>query len=286
MKVILGTDFSDQAQRATKVAASLAAHAHSPLTIVHAVEPGPIEFMEKSHLDRLRSRLQKKLAYEADRVRSAGIEVGSKAAQKRQSEPRHHPLGGLTIARVSTRPMGHVLRGGPGQFFHADFDGLLTPQPVQVLSVAPRQNVKCAGQSLRLDVGGNRGVDNGMVTEMLTVFAVIVALTPFAALLAALAWTNRRERLRGDVHARQVALTDSIHERLGAVAAPVVRRRRRGWQVRVAVPFERPALTEALLAIVMESFGSPEIVLTRQLDTRVPKPADASGARRESPSWR
>ena len=129
-------------------------------------------------------------------------------------------------------------------------------------------------------------MDNGMVTEMLTVFAVIVALTPFAALLAALAWTNRRERLRGDVHARQVALTDSIHERLGAVAAPVVRRRRRGWQVRVAVPFERPALTEALLAIVMESFGSPEIVLTRQLDTRVPKPADASGARRESPSWR
>ena len=129
-------------------------------------------------------------------------------------------------------------------------------------------------------------MDNGMVTEMLTVFAVIVALTPFAALLAALVWTNRRERLRGDVHARQVALTDSIHERLGAVAAPVVRRRRRGWQVRVAVPFERPALTEALLAIVMESFGSPEIVLTRQLDTRVPKPADASGARRESPSWR
>jgi nucleotide-binding universal stress UspA family protein len=78
MKVILGTDFSDQAQRATKVAASLAAHAHSPLTIVHAVEPGPIEFMEKSHLDRLRSRLQKKLAYEAERVRNAGIEVDEK----------------------------------------------------------------------------------------------------------------------------------------------------------------------------------------------------------------
>jgi len=69
-----------------------------------------------------------------------------------------------------------------------------------------------------------------MVTEMLTVLAVIIALVPFAALIAALAWTNRRERLRRDVHARQVALTDSIHERLGAVAAPVVRRRRRGWQ--------------------------------------------------------
>lgn len=136
-------------------------------------------------------------------------------------------------------------------------------------------------------------MDNGMVTEMLAVLAVIVALVPFAALIAALAWTNRRERLRRDVHARQVALTDSIHERLGAVAAPVVRRRRRGWQVRIAVPFERPALIEALLAIVMESFsgsdrgrGSLEIVLTRRLDTPAPKPAGVSGARKESPSWR
>jgi hypothetical protein len=132
-----------------------------------------------------------------------------------------------------------------------------------------------------------------MVTQMLTVLAVIVALTPFAALIAALAWTNRRDRLRRDEQARQVAVTDSIHERLGAVAAPVVRRRRRGWQVRVAVPFERPALTEALLAIVMESFGgadrkrgSLEIVLTRRLDTPAPKPAGAPGARKELPSWR
>ena len=75
MKVILGTDFSDQAQRAAKVAANLAAHAHSPLTIVHALEPGPIEIMEKSHLDHVRSRLQEKLGYEADRVRNAGIDV-------------------------------------------------------------------------------------------------------------------------------------------------------------------------------------------------------------------
>ena len=132
-----------------------------------------------------------------------------------------------------------------------------------------------------------------MVTEMLTVLAVMIALVPFAALIAALAWTNRRERLRRDVHARQVALTDSIHERLGAVAAPVVRRRRRAWQVRIAVPFERPALIEALLAIVMESFGgsdrerrSFEIVLTRRVDTPAPKPAGAAGARKESPSWR
>jgi membrane protein DedA with SNARE-associated domain len=29
--------------------------------------------------------------------------------------------------------MGHVGGARPGQFFHADFDGLLTPQPVQML---------------------------------------------------------------------------------------------------------------------------------------------------------
>ena len=61
---------------------------------------------------------------------------------------------------------------------------------------------------------------------------------------ALLAWTSRRERLRGEVVARQIALTDAVHERLGAVIAPVVRRRRRGgWQVRIAVRFERPAVT-------------------------------------------
>src|SRR5690349_11234306 len=78
MKIILGTDFSNQAERAIKVAASLAAHTDSSLTLVHAVEPGPIEFLEKPHLDRLRSRLQKKLGYEAARIRRAGVDVGEK----------------------------------------------------------------------------------------------------------------------------------------------------------------------------------------------------------------
>jgi len=126
---------------------------------------------------------------------------------------------------------------------------------------------------------------------MLTLLGVLVAIAPFAALLGALTWTSRRERLRLEVHTRQVALTDSIHERLGAVAAPVVRRCRRGWQVRLAVPFERPALTEALLAIVLEAFArsdrdrhSLEIVLTRQLDPPA-EPASARRVRRESPSW-
>lgn len=127
---------------------------------------------------------------------------------------------------------------------------------------------------------------------MLTAFSILVASAPFVVVFVLLAWTSRRERLRRDVQARQVALTDSVHERLGAVAAPVVCRRRRGWQVRVAVPFERPALIEALLAIVLEAFASRErdqrlheIVLTRQPDAPGTKPAEADSVRWESPSW-
>jgi hypothetical protein len=127
---------------------------------------------------------------------------------------------------------------------------------------------------------------------MLTVIGVLVATAPFVVVFALLAWTSRLQRLRRDVQARQVALTDSVHARLGAVAAPVVRRGRRGWQVRIAVPFERPAMTEGVLAIVVEAFAprgcdqrSLEIVLTRQPDTPVPTPAGARGVRLESLSW-
>jgi len=85
---------------------------------------------------------------------------------------------------------------------------------------------------------------------------IVITAAPLAAVLGLLVWTSRRERLRGEVVTRQIALTDAVHERLGPVVAPVVRRRRRGgWQVRIAVPFERPAVTEALLAIALEAFA-------------------------------
>ena len=109
---------------------------------------------------------------------------------------------------------------------------------------------------------------------MLTVMCVLVATAPLALVFGSLAWANRWERRRCEVRIRQIALTDAIHERIGAAASPVVRRLRRGWRVSVAVPFGRPAVTEALLAIVRESFarggrrdGLAEIVLTRQTDT-------------------
>jgi hypothetical protein len=127
---------------------------------------------------------------------------------------------------------------------------------------------------------------------MLMVFGILVASAPFVIVFALIAWTSRRERLRRDLQACQVALTDRVHERLGAVAAPLVRRLRRGWQVRMAAPFEHPALTASLLAIVLETFASRacdrrllEIVLTRRPDPRKTMRAAADGARWESPSW-
>jgi hypothetical protein len=119
---------------------------------------------------------------------------------------------------------------------------------------------------------------------------VLGAAAPFAAVLALLAWAQRRERRRHEVQARQIVLTEAIHERLGAIAAPVVRRRRGRWHVCLAVPFERPVVVEALLAIVRETFAprdrrSLEIVLTRQPNTPAPRRAADGAARRRALSW-
>jgi len=126
---------------------------------------------------------------------------------------------------------------------------------------------------------------------MLALFSALIASAPTAVVFGRLAWANRRERLRRDVLACQIALTEAVHERLGPVAAPMLCRHRRGWQVRIAVRFERPAVTEALLATVLEAFPplerdprSLEIILTRQTDASARKPARAHVGR-ESLSW-
>jgi hypothetical protein len=125
---------------------------------------------------------------------------------------------------------------------------------------------------------------------MLVLLGVLTAIAPFAVIVGLLAWMARRERLSREAQDRQIALTDCIHERLGAAAAPVVRRHRRGWEVRLAVPFQRPAVTEALLAIVLEAFAPGqhesrplEIILTHQRRTSATKLA--CGVARESLSW-
>ena len=126
---------------------------------------------------------------------------------------------------------------------------------------------------------------------MLTLAGILIAIVPFVIVLGLLAWTSRLERRRREVRTRQVALIDRIHKRLGAVASPVVRRHRRGWQVSMAVPFERPAMSEALLRIVLDAFPPRdrgerplEIVLSHRPDTPLSR-AGATGVKPESPSW-
>jgi hypothetical protein len=122
---------------------------------------------------------------------------------------------------------------------------------------------------------------------MATLVGVLVLSAPFVTLATVLLVIERRQRRRTDEIRRQIALTDALHARLGALVAPVVRRRLRVWQVLVAVPVERPAVLAAVLEVVDRTFerGAYEVVLRRQASparSRSLRPATVGG---ESLSW-
>ena len=123
---------------------------------------------------------------------------------------------------------------------------------------------------------------------MATLVAVLILAAPIAA-LAALMWlTARRQARRQAEILRQIALTDVLHARLGALLAPVVRWRHRAWQVAVAVPFERPEVVGTVLTAANQVLGGAryEVVLSRQTPAA---PAVRAARRttlgRESLSW-
>ena len=123
---------------------------------------------------------------------------------------------------------------------------------------------------------------------MAMLVAVLIFAAPFTVLAALVTLIQRRHQRRQAEVLRQIALTDALHARLGAVVAPVVRWRHRAWQVAVAVPFERPAIVAAVLTTVQEMFGRVryEVVLNRQAPAaplpHAPRPAAVG---RESLSW-
>jgi len=123
---------------------------------------------------------------------------------------------------------------------------------------------------------------------METLVGILVLATPVALMLTLTAHLDR-SRMRRDVEIRrQIALTDALHARLGAAVAPIVRRQHGSWRIAVAVPFERPAVVDEVLASVDSEFGRAPftIVLSRQTP-----PAPAAKASRavahggESLSW-
>jgi hypothetical protein len=105
---------------------------------------------------------------------------------------------------------------------------------------------------------------------------VVVALFPCLTLLALLGFATRVEGRRAAVIARQIELTDAIHREVGALVAPwVTRRLWGGWRVRIAVPFERPAVVETCVAVVHRMFTERfDLVLTPQENAvrRGPRP--------------
>ena len=123
---------------------------------------------------------------------------------------------------------------------------------------------------------------------MATLGAILFLVAQFGAVAALLFLMERRQQRRRDEIARQIALTDALHARLGALVAPVVRWRRRAWRVAVAVPFERPAVMAAVLATAADVFDQApyEVVLSRQASAvpipRTPRRAELG---RESLSW-
>jgi hypothetical protein len=117
--------------------------------------------------------------------------------------------------------------------------------------------------------------------------ALIIALMPFVTLAVLLLISTRLARVRAARLTSQVALTDAIHRELGAVVAPVIEPR--AWRrprLRIAVPFESPALVGRVVALADEALrgeraGSTEIVLVPQRQSG----AAAEGCFTRVPRW-
>lgn len=122
---------------------------------------------------------------------------------------------------------------------------------------------------------------------MAMLMGVLILAAPLTALVALVMLTERRRQRRQAEVLRQIALTDALHARLGALVAPVVRWRHRAWQVAVAVPFERPAIVAAVLATVQEMFAQVryEVVLNRQAPAASLPPAPRPAAVGRELSW-
>lgn len=103
--------------------------------------------------------------------------------------------------------------------------------------------------------------------------AIAIALLPFLVVAGLLVVAERVQRRRERVTARQVSITDAIHQELGAVVAPTVEKSPWGpWRVVIPVRFEDPGFASHVLAVAHRALaGSPapfQIVLVPQAPAR------------------
>ena len=113
---------------------------------------------------------------------------------------------------------------------------------------------------------------------METVIGLMFAASPVLATVALLVAAERRQRRVQSEVSRQIALTDALHARFGALLAPVVRRRGGVWQVSVALPAEDPRVAGVVLTTVDEVFGRAAYEL--RLSRRAPLATATSAPRR------
>ena len=108
-------------------------------------------------------------------------------------------------------------------------------------------------------------------TMVTTLLGLAVVLTPFAAIVGLLRVADRIAWRRDERYARQIELTDAIHRELGAIVAPIVRRRRGGgWLLSMTAALDPPGTIATILRITDERFGAEarsgrapyEVVLT------------------------
>lgn len=105
-----------------------------------------------------------------------------------------------------------------------------------------------------------------MLTSLAVGFSIGLPILVVVALLEVAGW---RDRVRVAAVARQIALTDAIAEELGALVAPVVRKRLWGpWRIEIAVPWARAAIVGRVVAIAHRVFsrerGRYELVVAPQ----------------------
>jgi hypothetical protein len=110
-----------------------------------------------------------------------------------------------------------------------------------------------------------------MNTSSLLLAVAMVALYAFVWIGAPMLLVGWFRSRRQEAVQRQIALTDAIDARLGAVVSPMVTKPLWGpWQVRIAMPLARPVPAGRILAIAHEvlsgiGHGDPgryQIVLT------------------------
>ncbi len=109
----------------------------------------------------------------------------------------------------------------------------------------------------------------------------VAALFGFAVVGGSLLVDWSRSRRKQAVE-RQIALTDALHGTLGPIVAPTVKKPGWGlWEIRIALPFLRPAAVAKMLAVVNDLFTSRDSTDLR-LYLLVLRAQDASSGTRQA----